>query len=173
MKKQLDKKAVWFFFLQNMIGYFFVFVFIGGWLLMMFMSLLFGNTNIDFSSIAIMFFSFTVFCMFVIVPVISYIVAVLSYKNYTYELTEDCFRKEHGIIWKKYVSIPYGRIQNVDIYRGVFARMLGLSDLNIQTAGASVQNTAGEGRLPAISALEAEALRDELIKRTKVQSVGL
>ncbi len=80
------------------------------------------------------------------------------------------FRKELGVIWKRYVTIPYDRIQNVDIYRGVIARLLGLSDLNIQTAGAtfgSGRSAFSEGRLLGLSRDIAEKLRDELILRAR------
>ena len=100
--------------------------------------------------------------------------AKLSYRFYKYELTDDGFRKELGVIYKKYVTIPYDRIQNVDIYRGILARILGLSDLHIQTAGASAQVSrygwlagGAEGRLPGLSKEDAEKLRDELIRRAK------
>ncbi len=101
-----------------------------------------------------------------------HICAKLSYKNYKYELTEDGFRKELGVLRKKYVTIPYERIQNVDIYRSIIARILGLSDLNIQTAGASGYPGGGrgygaEGRLPGLSKEDAEQVRDELIHRAK------
>jgi len=106
--------------------------------------------------------------------VILWIWAKLTYRYYLYELTEDGFRKEHGVIWKKYVTIPYERVQNVDIYRGVIARLLGLSDLHIQTAGASAQYSrygalglSAEGRLMGLSREDAEKIRDELIKRAK------
>ena len=106
-----------------------------------------------------------------------YVWARLSYKFYRYELTDDGFKKELGVIYKKYVTIPYERIQNVDIYRGILARILGLSDLNIQTAGASAQVTkygvfgaGAEGRLPGLLHEDAEKLRDELIKRAKHSS---
>ena len=72
------------------------------------------------------------------------------------------------------MTIPYDRIQNVDIYRGILARLLGLSDLNIQTAGMSaiinrygVSGGGAEGRLPALSREVAEQLRDELIQRAR------
>ena len=49
--------------------------------------------------------------------------------------------------------------------------MLGLSDLQIQTAGmSSVAGSYGagsEGRLPGVTREEAERLRDELIKRAR------
>ncbi|MEK7158017.1 MAG: PH domain-containing protein [Patescibacteria group bacterium] len=106
---------------------------------------------------------FLVFC---------FVWAKLTYRFYRYELTDAGFRKELGVIYKKYVTIPYDRIQNVDIYRGILARILGLSDLNIQTAGASAtMNRYGamgaEGRLPALSKETAEQLRDELIQRAR------
>jgi len=90
-------------------------------------------------------------------------------------MTEDALRIEKGIIWKKYVSIPYERIQNVDILRGVFARLLGLSDLQVQTAGASGYSRYGfaEGRLPGLGISEAEEIRDELIKRAKGKKPGV
>jgi len=80
--------------------------------------------------------------LWVLIPIsliIFWIWAKLAYHFYRYELREDGFRKELGVIWKKYITIPYDRIQNVDIYRGVIAPILGLSDLNIQTAGMSAQ----------------------------------
>lgn len=92
--------------------------------------------------------------------------ARLYYHFYRYELTDAGFRKELGVIYKKYVTIPYDRIQNVDIYRGIIARLLGLSDLNIQTAGASGA-IGSEGRLPGLSREDAEHLRDELIQRAR------
>lgn len=102
--------------------------------------------------------------------ILAFIWSKLTYRFYRYELTEAGFRKELGVIYKKYVTIPYDRIQNVDIYRGILARMLGLSDLNIQTAGASGAIGA-EGRLPGLSREVAEQVRDELIKRAR-QSKG-
>ena len=99
------------------------------------------------------------------VIVLGWIISWLTYINYKYELTDRGFRKEYGIIWKHYVTIPYSRIQNIDINRGVFARMLGLSEIKIQTAGNSGQNNLSEGRLPGLGKDEAEILRDELIRR--------
>lgn len=109
--------------------------------------------------------------LFFPLALLNFIWSQLSYHFYKYELREDGFRIEHGVIWKKYVTIPYERIQNVDIYRGLLARLLGLSDLNIQTAGMSTPvgsyGGASEGRLPGLSPEVAEELRDELIKKAR------
>lgn len=103
--------------------------------------------------------------------VLNYLVSRLSYHYYRYELSEKGFKKESGIIWKRYVTIPYDRIQNVDISRGVFARLLGLSDIQIHTAG--VGGVAmGEGWLPALSIQEAEIVRDEVLDRSRNSRLG-
>ena len=156
--QQLDPRAVWMFFLSGFIGILFFFLFSGFWLFSLFMST--GSSSFSLISMLLLIllpFSSIVF---------SYLYAVLTYKYYKYELRPDGFRKEHGIIWKKYVTIPYNRIQNVDIYRGLIARMLGLSDLNIQTAGSSMSTGSkfnAEGRLPGLSFEKAEEIRDKLI----------
>lgn len=105
-----------------------------------------------------------------------YIWAKWTYQFWGYELGKEAVKIEKGVIWKKYISIPYERIQNVDIYRGVFARILGLSDLQIQTAGYSGYGQYGrgtEGRLPGLDIQVAEKLRDKLIKKVKGTGQGL
>lgn len=53
------------------------------------------------------------------------------------------------------------------------ARILGISDIQIQTAGMSGV-ALSEGRLPGLSRRDAEALRDELIHRvSKSKDQGL
>lgn len=163
--QQLDKKAVWLFFLNMLAGWFFMLVVFGTWLGVF----LIGRFGFSVGSVLLLAFgALLVFIGF------SWIWAKLSYQYYRYELREDGFRKEHGVIWKRYVTIPYDRIQNIDILRGVFARLLGLSDLQIQTAGASAvvgrygaRGINAEGRLPGLSREVAEQLRDELVRRTR------
>jgi len=107
---------------------------------------------------------------------ISYIWAKLSYRFWRYDFTEDAIKIEKGVIWKKYISIPYERVQNVDIYRGILARIFKLSDLHIQTAGYSGYGKYGmgtEGRLPGLDIQTAEQLREELVKKVKGTKQGL
>lgn len=96
--------------------------------------------------------------------------AKLTYYFYRYELHEEGFKKELGVIFKQYTTIPYDRIQNVDIHRGILDRILGLSSLNIQTAGSNTTSggfgRGSEGRLPGISKEISEKLRIELISRS-------
>lgn len=156
---QLHPKAIWLFFISSFLRLFIVFIFLG------FQATILLSEIGEDKGVAGYIGWFLVIVVFLIV--LLFVWAKLSYRFYKYELTDDGFRKELGVIYKKYVTIPYDRIQNVDIYRGILARILGLSDLNIQTAGSSAQVSRGEGRLPGLLHKDAEKLRDELIRRAK------
>jgi len=167
--KQLHPRAIWLFFFSRVIGFVFFGVFIafqGAAVL----GIIINNTIKSAGNFwTTSFLSWFIF-IFIISVVVAYIIARLTYHFYRYELTEDGYRAERGIIWKKYITIPYSRIQNVDIYRGILDRLLGLSDLQIHTAGygaAGASRLGSEGRLPGLSREDAEALRDELISRVR------
>jgi len=96
--------------------------------------------------------------------IIFYVWARLTYHFYRYELKNNEFRKELGVIRKRYVSIPYDRVQNVNISRTLLARLLGISAIQIETAGKS-GSTGAEGNLPGLSIEDAEKLRSEIIRR--------
>ena len=180
--KQLDPKAVWIFFANYLFSIFFAVIIIVWTLVFIFIqsfrAVITGQANLPW--IILFLFNYwwlTLVLLAVILTVLIYAWSYLSWHFYRYELREDGFRKEHGVIWKKYVTIPYERIQNVDIYRGILARILKLSDLHIQTAGMSIGSGSygglSEGRLPGLSVQVAEQLRDELIKRARGKYQGL
>lgn len=172
--ENLHPKAVWLFFFSFLLRGLIIFIFLSFWAGPFFAvsAGIFGGENVLGYIMAILGLWLIFFGLYIL---FCYVWARLTYKYWKYELSEDAFKKESGVIWKKYVSVPYERIQNVDIYRGVFARILGLSDLHIQTAGASavsygrggMAGVGAEGRLPGVGKDVAEKLRDELIKRAK------
>jgi membrane protein YdbS with pleckstrin-like domain len=92
----------------------------------------------------------------------TFVVAWVISRAYRYELGPAGFNKEHGVLFKRYVSIPYDQIQNVDIHRTVIERLMGLSSLQIQTAGS--ERVAAEGELPGLNFDKARELRDELVR---------
>jgi membrane protein YdbS with pleckstrin-like domain len=105
---------------------------------------------------------FTVLTVFFVV--IIFIWSRLYYNSYKFEISKKGLKIEKGVIWKHYITIPYDRIQNVDILRGAFDRLLGLSDLQVQTAGYSGA-VLTEGRLQGLLPGDAEKLRDELVDK--------
>ncbi len=169
--KQLDPKAVWLFFISFVLRWSIPIIILSIW-----GSAFLGGLSESLDNGSEFSFGFLNWLWFIIPAflVLCFIWAKLTYRFYRYELTDAGFRKELGVIYKKYVTIPYDRIQNVDIYRGILARILGLSDLNIQTAGMSatvgrygIFGGGSEGRLPALSRETAEQLCDELIQRAR------
>ncbi len=92
----------------------------------------------------------------------------LSYNRWFYEFTNDNLKIERGVILKRYSNVPYERVQNIDIRRGIIARMFGFSSVIIQTAGYSYGGARGfgsEGYIPAVSKEEAEKIRDFVMKK--------
>lgn len=152
--EKLHPRVVWLFLYGLFIRWFFIALFLSIWLNAGF------KTKIDQFSLTLTHFIIPILVFFTLL----YVWARLSYYFYRYELTENVFKKEYGVIIKRYVSIPYNRIQNIDIHRGVISRILGLSSIQVQTAGMSGVAKA-EGRLPGISVKKAEELRESLIDK--------
>ncbi len=178
--EKLHPRSVWMFFFRCLLVYLWLAVFFSFMIVVIIMN---GVQDkeveieggfqrvIDFEG-----FWWWAVLIFIGLMILSYIWARLSYHFWRYELTENAYKAERGIIWKRYVSIPYERIQNVDIYRGLVARILGLSDIHIQTAGFSAGGKRGwaEGRLPGLDKEKAEEIREELIGRVKgIKEQGL
>ncbi len=170
-KLNLDSKTIWLFFIGNFLKLFVTLPLVLGFALIWWTAKFQNQINgLDKLGDVTMFTpSNIILIYFLFTAILSYLLAKLTYANWKYEITKDALRIEKGIIWKKYVSIPYEKIQNVDILRGVFARLLRLSDVQVQTAGLSGVALM-EGRLPGLDIMVAEQVRDDLIKRSKGKS---
>lgn len=155
--QHLDPKAVWLFFFRWILFFLIIMWFFSGWI----MIFLIGSLGSIVSLI--------------IALISAFLWAKLVYQFYRYELTEDGFRKEFGVIAKKYVTIPYERIQNINIERGILDRIIGLSALKIFTAGTGLAGQIGsEGLLPGLSKDTAEELRNQLTHLSRqTKSSGL
>jgi len=106
----------------------------------------------------------------VLVIIIAEIYARMAYKRWKYEFTPTSLNLERGIIWKRYSNVPYERVQNVEVHRGILARIFGFSTVDIQTAGfhggyGRRGMPRSEGHLPAVSIQAAEKIREFLMKK--------
>lgn len=97
----------------------------------------------------------------------AYGVAYLSYRAYRYSINAQGFHKKFGVLNRKSTTIPFDRIQNIDINEPLIMRIFGLCELHVQTAGGSSFSNGTEGRLPGITQQEALRLKDELLARAK------
>ena len=85
-----------------------------------------------------------------------------------YQLRDDDLLFRRGLLFQRFVSVPYGRMQLVDINRGPISRILGLSDLRFVTAASS----SGVA-IPGLTVADAEELRDRLVDLAESRRVGL
>jgi membrane protein YdbS with pleckstrin-like domain len=85
-----------------------------------------------------------------------------------FQLREDDLLFRRGLLFQRFVSVPYGRMQLVDITRGPVSRVLGLSDLHFVTAAAS-----SGVLIPGLPVADAEELRDHLVTVAETRRAGL
>ena len=83
------------------------------------------------------------------------------------ELDEEIVIRK-GRLFRTLVSVPYGRLQYVDIQSGPLTRALGIASCEIHTA-----SPESGGSLPGLPVEEAEALRTRLAARGEAQRAGL
>jgi membrane protein YdbS with pleckstrin-like domain len=74
----------------------------------------------------------------------------------------------HGVLMRRLVVVPYGRMQLVDVTAGPIERKFGISTLRLHTASAGT-----DARIHGLSAAEATRLRDRLAALGESQSAGL
>jgi putative membrane protein len=86
---------------------------------------------------------------------------VLAWWRFTYTLMPDEMYIESGILTRNRRSIPWDRVQDVEIERGPLARLLGLAKVRLETGGSE----SDEGTLDSISFADAVALREEISAR--------
>jgi membrane protein YdbS with pleckstrin-like domain len=85
-----------------------------------------------------------------------------------YLLRDDDLLFRRGIMWQRFVAVPYGRMQLVDINRGPLARAFGLAELKFVTASPATGVT-----IPGLPLDEAEGLRDHLVSVAESRRTGL
>lgn len=89
---------------------------------------------------------------------------VLVWWRFTYTLLPNEMYIESGVFSRNRRSIPWERVQDVEIERGPLARVLGLAKVKLQTGGSG----SDEGLLDSIALSDAVALRDEVRARRGV-----
>lgn len=88
--------------------------------------------------------------------------------TFGYQLRADDLLFRRGILFQRFVAVPYGRMQLVDITRGPLSRLAGLSELKLITAAA-----ASGIVIPGLTAEDADQLRDRLVELAESRRAGL
>jgi hypothetical protein len=82
-----------------------------------------------------------------------------SYRAWGYRIDEKVLETRNGILYQRARLLPLSRLQHVDLERGPFERMYGLSSLVLHTAGTHSASIT----IPGLDADEAVRLRDHLV----------
>ena len=90
--------------------------------------------------------------------------AYLSWKRFTFQLSDTELRIDRGVVFRQTAHIPFDRIHSVDHSAGLLERVLGVVTLNVQTAGVSAK---AEGVIEGLTLDVAEALQREIFLRVR------
>ena len=83
------------------------------------------------------------------------------------ERAEDLLVRR-GVLFRRLVVVPYGRMQFVDVQAGPLDRAFGVSRVQLHTA-----SPTSDAYIPGLPPEEAGRLRDRLAARGEAQSAGL
>ena len=102
------------------------------------------------------------------ISAIALVLINITYDNITFLVQDEAITINRGILYKHSLTLPFNRVQNVNILRGPLERRFGIATIFIQTAGGYLLG----GRLQGIK--NPELLRDIILKRViKVKNNGL
>jgi len=88
------------------------------------------------------------------------------YASLQYVIDDDTVKAQGGVLWKRYVTIPFTKITNLDITQGPVQRIFGIGTIHVQTAGASGQQaTRAELRMLGVSNLQ--EVKERIMERIK------
>jgi membrane protein YdbS with pleckstrin-like domain len=89
-------------------------------------------------------------------------------RSFGYAERADDLLVTSGIMFRRLVVVPYGRMQLVDITAGPIDRAFGVATVQLHTAAATTNAT-----IPGLPPQEASGLRDRLAARGEQRSAGL
>lgn len=89
-------------------------------------------------------------------------------RSFGYAERGDDLLVTSGILFRRLVIVPYGRMQLVDVKAGPIDRWLGVTTVQLHTAAATT-----DASIPGLLPADAAALRDRLARRGEERSSGL
>ncbi|MEP3052241.1 MAG: PH domain-containing protein [Erythrobacter sp.] len=83
-----------------------------------------------------------------------------------YNISSDRLRVVRGIWWNSDTTVPFGRVQHIDVGQGPLARFFGIATLTLHTAG----NYNSSVHLPGLGLELANEMREEIRGHIKRES---
>jgi membrane protein YdbS with pleckstrin-like domain len=103
----------------------------------------------------------------VVACALGWIVAELGQRSLGYVERADDLLVTYGVLVRRLVVVPYGRMQYVDVTAGPLERMFGIATVRLHTAA-----VATDARIPGLPAAEAALLRDRLVQQGESRAIG-
>jgi len=136
------------------------------WIMLLFLGTLVWLVPIFFVEDEGIYFFIFFLAVWIIAMVIVPIWIPAAFRALEYVIDEDGVKMSGGVVWKKFVTVPYSKITNVDITRGPLQRYFNLGTIHVQTAGAGgKQGEKAELKLTGIR--ELEKIRSVIIENMK------
>ena len=83
----------------------------------------------------------------IFITLFSFIITILGFPRKGYLVREQDISFQKGLITYKLTTVPFNRIQHVEVNQGVVSKILGLSTVKIYTAGGSYSDLSIHGLL--------------------------
>ena len=87
----------------------------------------------------------------------------ISWRFQSYRVTDDLVEERSGVLFRKHRRAPLERVQSVNLQRSLFARILGLTKVEVVTAG-----QGGKVELAYLGYRDAQTARAEILRRARV-----
>ena len=84
----------------------------------------------------------------------------LEHEYYRFEIRDHDILVQHGVLFRKWSSIPMHRVQHVDTHQGPLERIIGLVTLRIYTAAGN----HFDGAIPGLQPEKAKELQETIIQ---------
>lgn len=96
-----------------------------------------------------------------VIAVLFFIISYLQYRRFYFYVEDDKFVMEKGLLSRDRITIPFDRIQTVNLNQNLIQQVLGVMAVKVDTAGSSEK----ELEISALPKLYARELQEYLIER--------
>lgn len=104
--------------------------------------------------------------IFAVLSLLTFLVPRLMWESQGYQLREQDVHFKHGIIWRAVTSLPYIRIQHVELESGPLERMFKLATLKFFTAGGG----SADMKIPGLPFGTASKIRTFVLEKAGVDA---
>ncbi len=120
----------------------------------------------------------TGFALFLLAAIVGFLIAWIEYSRFQFMLDADTFRIRRGVLTAEYISIPYRRIEAVDVKESLIYQMFGVSRITIEMTidtelESDRKSNSNDEVLPAIDRDLALTIQSELTQRSNVQKMNI